>query len=142
MARIDFYVLQSTSLDARLDFAVRLCHKALDHQMKTLLWLDDHNDATALDAKLWQSQPESYLAHALAPVAQPAPPIIIAVNDDYAAYRSLLINLNFCLHPKTEEFERIAEVVVQKPEVLQSTRANFRLYQAAGHQIHMHNISG
>ena len=140
MARIDFYVLQSSNPDERLHFAVRLCQKALNHKMEMLLWLGDHQLASALDDMLWQSQPESFLPHALAPAPQPAPPIIIAVNDDYPASRQVLINLNHGLHPKADEFERIAEVVIQTPEILQATRANFRAYQAAGHQIQMHHL--
>ena len=140
MARIDFYVLQHTSTEARLDFAVKLSQKGLGHQLKTLIWLDNHDHASALDTKLWQMQPESYLPHALAPAAAPTPPIMLAVNHDLPDYRQLLINLHPQPHPHSNDFERLAEIVTQQPAVLAQTRANYRHYQALGHKIFMHNL--
>ena len=140
MARIDFYVLQSTSMDARLDFAVKLSQKALHHQLSTLIWLNDHGAASTLDAKLWQNQPESYLPHALVPANEPRPPILLAVNQDQPSYRQLIINLHPQPHPKSDEFQRLAEIVIQAPEILQQTRANYRHYKAQGHEVFMHNL--
>lgn len=140
MARIDFYVLQSNSSDARQDFAVKLSQKALHHQLSILIWLDDHNAASALDTKLWKNQPESYLPHALVPSPEPAPPILLAVNQDQPNYRQLVINLHPQPHPNYDEFQRIAEIVIQTPQVLEQTRANYKHYKAQGHEIFMHNL--
>ena len=140
MARIDFYVLQHNSSDARLDFAVKLSQKGLSHQLQILIWLEDHAQASTLDAKLWQMQPESYLPHALAPASDPAPPIMLSVNQDIPNYRQLLINLHPKPHPNSADFQRLAEIVIQTPEVLAQTRANYRHYQALGHEIFMHNL--
>ncbi len=127
-------------MEARLDFAVKLSQKALHHQLTTLIWLNDHSMASSLDAKLWKNQPESYLPHALVPAPEPAPPILLSVNQDQPNYRQLIINLHPDPHPNSDEFERLAEIVIQTPDVLQKTRTNYRHYKAQGHEIFMHNL--
>lgn len=140
MARIDFYVLQTASSEARLEFAIRLCAKACQHQLKTLVWLDNHEQATWLDEQLWTQQPESYLPHTLTPVSTPDAPILICVNQDIASHRQLLIQLANIPHPHWQSFDRTAEIVIQNPNVLKVTRHRYKDYKTENSEILMHNL--
>ncbi|MDZ7923965.1 MAG: DNA polymerase III subunit chi [Marinagarivorans sp.] len=140
MARIDFYILQSASWEARLHFAAKLCHKALQNNLSTLVWLDNRDYAAQLDELLWHSPPESYLPHTLAPAAEPPTPILISVEQDQPQYRQLLIQLSESPHPQWQSFERCAEIVIQTPEVLNITRQRYRDYSAKGSSPLMHNL--
>ena len=140
MARIDFYILQSASWEARLHFAAKLCHKALQNSLSTLVWLDNRDYAAQLDKLLWHSPPESYLPHAIAPPPEPLPPILISVAQDQPQYRQLLIHLSENPHPQWQSFERCAEIVIQTPEVLNITRQRYRDYSAKGNVPLMHNL--
>ncbi len=140
MARIDFYILQSASWEARLNFAAKLCQKALQNDLSTLIWMDNRDYAAQLNELLWTSPPESYLPHALAPTTTPYPPIVIGVEQDQPSYRQLLIQLSEESHPNWPNFERCAEIVIQAPDVLSSTRQRYRSYTNSGRPPLMHNV--
>ena len=140
MARIDFYVLPSASQEARFTLTAKLCQKALGQQLNTLIWLNDHTSAALLDEQLWQFKPETFLPHAIISPAEPAPPILLSASLDHPTYSDYLIQLSEQPHPEWSRFARLAEIVIQTPEVLASTRQRYRQYQAQGHDIHMHNM--
>ncbi len=140
MARIDFYVLPQSTQEARLHFAIKLCQKALNHHLKTVIWLDDHAQSAALDTLLWQTQPESFLPHALLPASEPLPPLLLCSNQDIPTDRQYLINLSSQAPPNIQLFERTAEIVIQASPVLENTRDRYRQYKQANHALHMHNL--
>jgi DNA polymerase-3 subunit chi len=142
MTRIDFYILQSASWEARLHFAAKLCHKALQNNLSILIWMDNRDYAAQLDELLWHIPPESYLPHALLPTtaATPLAPILIGVEQDQPSYRQLLIQLSEQPHPQWQTFERCAEIVTQTPDVLSSTRQRYKEYNKTGHTPLMHNL--
>ena len=140
MARIDFYVLAQNTHEARLNFAIKLCQKALSHKLQTVVLFDEHAHATQFDALLWEAQPESFLPHALFPASAPLPPILLSASQTIPTNCNYLINLGTQPLPQHKPMTRGAEIVIQNDAILNSTRHNFRLYKQANHELHMHNL--
>lgn len=140
MARIDFYLLPQSTHEARLHFALKLCQKALNHQLTTAIWLDDHTQAAELDALLWKVQPESFLPHSLTPTPPPLPLLILCVDQEIPKDRQYLINLSKQLPPNVQNFARVAEIVIQASPILENTRNHYRSYKQSQHELHMHNL--
>src|SRR5690554_6973133 len=65
MTRIDFYILNSPSPDARLQYACRLAHKAWQQSRHVYLHCADEAEASRLDDLLWSFRADSFLPHAL-----------------------------------------------------------------------------
>lgn len=148
MPRIDFYVLQSASIEARLEFVVKLCQKALNHNLSTLIHLSDHSQAIQLDALLWSLRPESFIPHALSPIpyalspaSSPEPPVMLSTASSVESKGDLLINLTTQPYTQTQNYERAAEVVIQTPPILEKTRAHYRHYKELGYELHMHQLA-
>lgn len=140
MARIDFYVLAQSTHEARLNFALKLCQKALDHKLQTTVLLDDHAQAAKLDALLWEAKPESFLPHALLPAAQPLPPLLLCTGHPIPDATQYLINLSTQPLPLLQQVARGAEIVIQIDAILENTRNHFRTYKQAKHELYMHNL--
>ncbi len=66
MSKVDFYILPTDSLSARLDFACKLCEKAwrLGHQV--YLHCQDAEQRSELDQRLWRFKGEAFVPHDLA----------------------------------------------------------------------------
>lgn len=135
--RIDFYVLQSLSLDERLNFAVRLTEKAWQQNCSVVLLAADSATAELLDTQLWQFKPESFIPHSRMDVDAP---VVISTNPDLLPLRDLLINLGPALPREVERFQRLAEVVIQIPEVLEPTRLRYSRYREMGYSVNTHKL--
>ena len=138
--RVDFYVLPDASPEARLQFASKLCQKALRHGLCIHVLLESHEQSSQLDEQLWCSQPESYLPHALSPAPTPEPPITLSADHTIPEQCTYLINLTSRPIATLKADQRLSEVVIQKTEILEQTRKHYRHYQQAGYQLHMHNL--
>lgn len=139
MTQVDFYVLQATDLSARHAFAARLAEKAFRQNIPVLVWAQDQIQAQALDELFWQFRPEAFLPHQLAGTSGAAP-VLISPGVDEPSHSGLLINLRADLPAMYMRFQRLAEIVVQSPDILASTRKNFRHYQAEGCAIKTHKL--
>lgn len=136
MNRIDFYILRDSSAEARWQFAGRLADKArrLGHQV--LIAVDSQDEAQKLDDFLWASPEDSFLPHrVLADDPTPATVVEIAQPTNLGKHRDVLINLSREVPEQFERFERLAEVVIQEPEVLKNTREHFSFYKSRGYPV-------
>ena len=134
MTRVDFYILPDTDPEPRLTFACRLAEKAYKLGHRVYLHSADAAQAQALDDLLWRFQPSSFVPHALLAPDQDGgeAPVAIGWGSHPAGGRDVLINLAGQVPAFFEQFERVTEIVVQTPEVLQATRAAWRHYQERG----------
>lgn len=133
--RIDFYVLQSTAVQDRLQFAVRLLEKAWLQNCNAVLLAPDSTTADALDSLLWQFKPESFIPHSR---VDESAPIVISTDPGLLPLRDLLINLGPSMPAEVERFQRLAEIVIQIPEVLEPTRARYSRYREMGYTVNTH----
>lgn len=134
MTRIDFYILPDADIEPRLTFACRLAEKAYKLGHRVYLHSADAAQAQALDDLLWRFQPSSFVPHdVLTPDRNESEaPVTIGWGQPPAGGRDVLINLAGRVPVFFEQFERVTEIVVQTPEVLQATRAAWRHYQERG----------
>lgn len=141
MTQVDFYVLQATEPAARHAFAARLAEKAFRQNMTVMVWAQDQTQAQLLDDLFWQFRPEAFVPHQL-PGASVSAPVLISHGQDDPTHSDLLINLSGETSAMFERFQRLAEIVVQTPEILAATRQNFRHYQTQGWPVKTHKLSG
>lgn len=131
--QVDFYILPANTLAARYDFACRLAETAWRQQRQVYLHVTDHDLAVQLDQQLWNFRPDAFLPHRLISEEGPAAPVLIGWQVDEAPDPGdVLINLSASVPACFQRFQRVAEIVVQTPEVLAATRHHWRTYQQYG----------
>lgn len=134
MTQIDFYILPETTSDARWLFACRLIDKVQRMGIRTLVVMDNEAEARQLDELLWTFKPESFIPHQLINGGKPAP-VEITYNAETGDHQGLLLNLSKIVPPYFSRFERLSEVVIQEPAILQSSRERFGFYKQRGYPI-------
>lgn len=134
MTKIDFYVLSDTTPAARWLFACRLIDKAYRLGHRVLVALDNQADAQAFDELLWTFKPESFIPHHVIGSGKTAP-VEITYTTDTGEHNNVLLNLSRSVPVYFSRFERLGEVVIQEPEVLQVTREHFHFYKERGYPI-------
>jgi len=136
MNRIDFYILRDDTEQARWQFVARLADKARRLGHRVLIRVDSQEQASALDDFLWASPEESFLPHRVLDNEQePEAPVEVAAGDATGAHRDVLINLGAGVPADLARFERLAEVVIQTPEILTRTREHFSFYKSQGYAV-------
>jgi DNA polymerase III subunit chi len=138
MTRIDFYVLQAQGKDERLQFTARLVDKAWQQGCKVLIRTANAAMAEELDTLLWHIKPESFIPHSREPAAED--PVVICLNSTNPPHGELLINLADSVPEDFGHFQRLAEIVVQIPDVLAATRLLFGHYREQGYTVNTHKL--
>lgn len=140
VTRVDFY----TGASNKLLVVCRLCEKATQQKLKTLIAVADTAVASQLNKLLWTFSPTSFVPHCLAgdKLAEVTPVILCTaehektVTEDY----DVLLNLNTEIPPGAEIAKRIIEVVDEADSDKQSARQRYRYYQAQGYEIRHHRL--
>lgn len=140
MTRIDFYVLEKESAMARLHYACRLTEKALNHQHKVVIAVEDEHAANELSDYLWQFKPESFLPHQMQADTITSP-ISLCWSEDDEQHHDILINLKSEVPPWFSRFQRVMEIVVQQENCLEQTREHFQFYRDRGYPLKSHKIA-
>lgn len=141
MIQADFYVLSAADTDSRYLFLGKLASKALQEGHRIYLHCEDEGHAQLLSERLWQAGPTLFLANQLATSdAQTTAPIQLGWQADHRPpVADMLINL--ASHTLTlAGFQRIAEIIIQQPEILTLTRARYRHCQQQGFTTRMHDM--
>lgn len=140
MIQADFYILPSADEDSRYRFLGKLATRALSAGHRLYILATDEHNAETISERLWQAGAESFLPNSLIDKVSEAP-ILIGWQASHAPKKpDLLINLSLNTPVSLEEFNRVAEIITQDPEVLRSTRERFKTYQAAGYHTNMHDM--
>lgn len=143
MTRVDFYILQQNGREARMRFACRLVAKARKHGNQLFIAVQNEAEAKELDDLLWHHAPESFLPHTIFSPGNDAAisaPTVIGHSDDCGDHHDILINLREDIPDFFSRFQRLAEIVVQDAEVLDSARANWKYYRDRGYPLQRHAI--
>lgn len=143
MTRIDFYILNQTQDSARLDFAVKLCEKALQRDNTVVIQTQSQADTSFISKQLWEKKAESFLPHHLTCDAQSAhlhSPIIIGHDITQTTNRDILINLAQSRPAVFSQFNRLIEVVYQEPKSLKASRENYSFFKERGYDIQVHKL--
>lgn len=141
MTQIDFYVLAAPTVEQRLVFACRLAQKAYQAGSQVYIAVNSAEDAAALDQRLWNFRPESFLPHDCEGESSVQSPVAVGFGNDCGEHHDFLINLKDTIPDYFSRFQRLAEVVCQDEEVLSSTREHYGFYRHRGYPIKSHNLA-
>ncbi len=139
---VNFYLLSSAGVQARLDFACRLAEKIFKAKNRLFIYTEDAEAAAYMNDRLWSFKDSSFVPHCLQNNASSASqtPIIIGYNlPDNNAYNALM---NLALTPPNfaKNFPKTLEIVPKDENWRQQGRQNYRLYQQQGFEITTHNL--
>lgn len=137
MTRVDFYILAAEDTTSRLDYAARLCHKALRHNMRVLV-MSTEEDRAKLDALLWSFRLESFVAHTLFGQHNANDPVVLSCGEDDPARHDLLINLLPNIPEGFSRFERLAHIVIQQTDILSTCRTQYGYFKERGYPLYTH----
>lgn len=139
MKKVDFYILPTDSLSARLDFACKLCEKAWRLGHHVYLHCESESQRQALDERLWSFKGEAFIPHDHAENPAQAS-VALGIGDTPGEHRDLLINLGADVPGFVGQFERVAEIVVEAPAIRQAARERFRFYREQGYALQDHRL--
>ena len=152
MTRIDFYILSTDNLDARLRVACRIAQKAVQRRHHVFVNAADEADANRLDDLLWTFSQGSFIPHLVAgrgAAADGDEPVVIGVGDSDSAddppaeageHWDVMINLAQEVPGFFSRYARVAEVVDADPARRSHGRQRYRYYQDRGYKLETHPI--
>ncbi|MCE7917882.1 MAG: DNA polymerase III subunit chi [Nitrosomonas sp. PRO5] len=141
MTQIDFY----TGAADRLLIACRLCAKAVQQGLKTVVHVPDERLAGQFDKLLWTFTPTGFVPHCrvdnkladVTPVIMNSRPVLME-----AGCFDVLLNLNADVPPGFEQFPRVVEIVDETEDGKLQARKRYRHYQEQGHDVRHHRLDG
>jgi DNA polymerase III subunit chi len=141
-ARIDFYVLETTTASERMHFACRLIEKAYKANHKIYVLTNSSSQSSEIDKLLWTFRNDCFIPHDLSEESNNAStPIIIGHKQPDAMYSELLVNLSDAMTFNLKQFQRIIEIIDATENIRNIGRKRFSNYRAAGLTPETHNIN-
>jgi len=142
MPRVDFYVLEEVSADARLRLACRLAEKAFDEAQQVFVLASGGEEAQRMDELLWTFRDRSFIPHDLVNNAGENPaPVLIGTDLSDPRHVGVLINLTAQVPEGCERFARIVEPLDADTERRQRGRERFRAYRERGMSPESHTLT-
>jgi len=141
VAQIDFY----TGAADRLLVACRLCAKAVQQGLKTIVYVPDERLASQFDKLLWTFTPTGFIPHCrvdnkladVTPVIMNSRPVLME-----AGCFDVLLNLDADVPSGYEQFPRVVEIVDETEDGKLQARKRYRRYQEQGHDVRHHRLDG
>lgn len=145
MTRVDFYVLEAGTPQARDVFACRLAEKAYGQGLGIYIHTGGVAETARLDTLLWTFRDGSFLPHLTTEAAgsedpDGTTPILVGHGPEPAGRPGLLINLEAGVPTFFSRFERVAEIVGGDADARESARERFRFYRDRGYALDTHQI--
>ncbi len=142
MPKIDFYLIQTTSEQERLNFACRLIEKIYKQQRRIYIHTENQTAAHHLDELLWTYRNDSFLPHHLIGEGpDPVPPIQIGYNTLHPKQHDILMNLSSSVPEFYKQFSRVLELITENPDITSLGRERYRLYRSQGCNITTHKLT-
>jgi DNA polymerase-3 subunit chi len=139
MTQIYFY----SGSNEKLKTACRLCVKALQQEMKVMIYISDATLIEQLDQLLWTFSATSFVPHCrMQAEAQlvSVTPIILSDRIQSDIHFDVLLNLND-QHPASfDQFKRVIEIAGVSREDKLAARERYRFYKDAGYEIQHYNL--
>jgi len=138
--RVDFYVLETAGIAARLHFACRLAEKAYGQNSQVYAHTESDTVAEQLDQMLWTFRQGSFVPHEILSGDTPRAPVRIGTPQQKLESGEVLINLAGQAPAFAKQFTRIAEIVDADAQLRAASRERFRAYRSMGLEPVSHNI--
>ncbi len=139
MTRVDFYILEPSAAQTRLQFAVRLTEKLYRDGLSVHLHSDDEQLLRTLDDSLWTARDISFIPHERADTPMTGCPVTLG-NGDFDGTEQVLINLANEAPPFFSQMERVVEIIDRRADDVAQGRARYVFYRDRGYPLHNHNI--
>lgn len=142
--RVDFYLLQNSQTDAKLQLACRLANKIYRMGKTVLVQTTDAEQARRLDDLMWTFDQGSFLPHRQAAeqsVSLAEPVVIGHGGAPCESGQNVLISLMDEAPQHYAEYERIADIVAADDDDKARARERFRFYRSQGCELETHEIS-
>ncbi len=143
MPRVDFYVTDDASPDARARLACRIVEKAYQAEQRVLVRCLSDEHLARIDDLLWTFGDGSFVPHEPA-ARENVPleaPVVLTTHQTPSGAWQVLVNLSDELPPDWQRFERVAEVLDANADTRNRARARFRAYREAGSAPETHTVS-
>jgi DNA polymerase-3 subunit chi len=140
--RADFYVLEGSDARERLKFACRVIGKAVDAELRVLVWCSDPAEMQAFDDLLWSHAQDSFIPHEPAgpESSWDETPVLLACTEPAPAGAEVLVNLTATVPAAAAGVARVIEIIDADPARRQAGRERFKHYRDAGAATQTHNI--
>ncbi|QLQ31815.1 MAG: DNA polymerase III subunit chi [Candidatus Thiothrix singaporensis] len=140
MTKIDFYVGNTSSLQARLILACKVVAKAWQQRLHTYIHTDAPSTSQRLDDLLWTFNDLSFIPHVIAPVREQNESILIGHDHEPMENCGLLINVSNEIPAFFSRFERLAEILDQEEPVIRAGRKRYQFYRDRGYNLDYHQL--
>lgn len=140
MTRVDFYVLGSSTENARLSFACRLTEKVFNLGQRVFIHSPSASLSAQLDELLWTFKAGAFVPHAPAEHANGEPIVLSHDAQPDDGEWDVLINMSAEVPEFFSRYHRVAEVVDKDAGRRDAGRERFRFYRERGYEIHTHNV--
>jgi DNA polymerase-3 subunit chi len=138
MTKIDFHILPSDQDSHRYNYVARLVHKAQGRNHQVLIATESATQAKDVSNALWSLNPKAFLAHT--DINDVPYPLQISYSENCGEHHDILINLCNETPEYFPRFNRVFEVVSQRPDLLKSSRNRYRFYQDRGYALSRHDL--
>lgn len=140
MTKIDFYLLNTDSLEYRLNYACKLIEKVYQKGHRILV-VAEEVEARQLDKRLWDYKPESFIPHGLITEDDTNLPVHISWDlQDAKDHNDVLINLGIQSPEYFSRFTRMLEVICQEESIIKEGRSRYKFYKDRGYPLTMHKL--
>jgi DNA polymerase-3 subunit chi len=139
--RIDFYKLKSQNRTRINRFCCQLADKVVKMGKPVFVRTKDEAESRLLDDIMWIFSDSSFLPHAIQGGTEDTDAPVIIGHSASASKGYLLINLSDELPEDTLNYERVAEIICDAPDNLQTGRARYSAYKRNAYPLHYHEIT-
>ncbi len=134
MTEVFFY----SGSDDKLETACRLCAKALQQDMKVIIYSPDETLIDQLDGLLWTFSAVSFIPHCRLSdddKVMAMTPVVLSNQIPPNDYFDVLLNLAHQTPPQLDKFGRIIEIADNSEADKLTARERYRFYKDAGFEI-------
>jgi DNA polymerase III subunit chi len=140
--RVDFYVTEDASPDARARLACRIVEKAYLAEQRVIVRCASSEALARVDDLLWTFGDGSFVPHEAATAAgEVQAPVVLTTDTPPHGEWSVLVNLTQHWPTDWQKFERVAEVLDADANTRAAGRERFRAYRDAGVVPETHNLN-
>ena len=144
MPKIDFYVTKDNASQFALRTACRIAEKAFSAGHRIHIHMNTEIDCEKLDAMLWTFRDRSFIPHEISPVPIHDCPVTISSEKSpemTSGHTDFLVNVSDQIPENFKQFQRIAEIIENRPESIHAGRERYRFYRENGLDPQHHEVS-
>ncbi len=145
MTRIDFYILESNTPQAREKFACRLIDKAQRNGHSVFVQSQVVLQTELLNDLLWSFKPESFIPHALLDSKEAKDCSVLLGNDITTVENrtnDVLVNFDHTVPDSFSQYSRVVEIVNKQDNSTVDGRTRYTYYKDRGYKMESHNLRG